>query len=336
MNRFKIGFFSVLIIIGFVFLSFQVWAAEHAKVNVRIISAPFGTMTYVLGSALEDISKKHHPWLRFNHSESPGYVYNMKKIGKEPEVRKDLIIGTGPVLNYLAKKGLPPFDQKYEGVKLLAVFALNARWLGTLNPDIKTIKDLEGKKIALGRKPQINFAFNPDAILRDGWGIKDKIKIQYLGTKPAIAALMDGLVDAAIVGGYINPAGKYFQPGPPTLELIASGKKVFHIPWGDEQVKKTIAMGLPIIPFKVPAGTLKGLDSDLSVFANTLTWCASSEFPEELAYEFVKLNIENVSKFKEYHSLGKLVSKELFSYGWDEKDIHPGAIKAFKEFRLLN
>ena len=92
MNRIKKSFFAGPLIIFIVFFTVQLWAADHPIVNVRIISAPFGTMTYVLGSALEDISKKEHPWLRFNHSESPGYVYNMKKIGKEPEARKNLII----------------------------------------------------------------------------------------------------------------------------------------------------------------------------------------------------------------------------------------------------
>ena len=220
---------AAVILMGFVAIfllqSYPASASQHAEVMLRTISAPFGTSTYVLASALEDIAKKNHPWLRISHAESPGYVFNMKKISKERELRKTMIVGTGPVLNHLIKKGLPPFDQKDEGVKLLATFALNARWLGTLNPKLKTIPDLVGKSIGFGRKPQINFAFIPEAILREGWGLAGKMKLQYLGTSPAVKALMDGLVDAAIIGGYMDPTGKKFQPGPPEIELMAPGKR---------------------------------------------------------------------------------------------------------------
>jgi TRAP transporter TAXI family solute receptor len=330
---------AAVILMGFVAIfllqSYPASAAQHAEVMLRTISAPFGTSTYVLASALEDIAKKNHPWLRISHAESPGYVFNMKKISKERELRKTMIVGTGPVLNHLIKKGLPPFDQKDEGVKLLATFALNARWLGTLNPKLKTIPDLVGKSIGLGRKPQINFAFIPEAILREGWGLAGKMKLQYLGTSPAVKALMDGLVDAAIIGGYMDPTGKKFQPGPPEIELMASGKKVYHIGWGEKEIKKTIATGLPFISFKIPAGTVKGQDKDVAAFANTLSWCAAPEFPDEYAYEFVKLLVKNVTKFKEYHSLGKLLSPELFPYGWAQSEIHPGALKAYKELKLI-
>lgn len=56
--------------------------AERPIINISLISAPFGTGSYVISGALEDISKKFHPWLRITHSESPGFVFNVKKLEK--------------------------------------------------------------------------------------------------------------------------------------------------------------------------------------------------------------------------------------------------------------
>ena len=111
-----------------------------------------------------------------------------------------------------------------------------------------------GKKIALGRGTQILWAIEPEWLIRIGWGLKDKIDIQYVGTDPAKTALLDGLVDAAVVGGYADPIGGKFSASPQTIELIATGKKLSHIPWGEDAVSKVIAQGIPIAPVTIPAG----------------------------------------------------------------------------------
>lgn len=309
--------------------------AERPITNISLISAPFGTGSYVLSGALEDISKKIHPWLRITHSESPGFVFNIKKLEKEPALKKTMIIGSGVGVDWLAQNGLPPFDKKYPAVRLLANYTLTSCWLVTLNPKIKTGKDLVGKKIALGRTTQINWAIQPDLVMRYGWEIRDKVNIQYVGLGEAVSALLDGLVDAAIGGGYFEPINMRFSLSPQTLELLSSGRHVYHIPWGEEAVKKTIAKGMPMIPVTVPAGAIKGLKESLPIFADTTSWCVDPEFPEDIAYEIVKLIINNCSKFGEHGDIGKLVSPQGLPFGWSPEKIHPGALKAYKEAGIL-
>lgn len=309
--------------------------AERPITNISLISAPFGTGSYVLSSALEDISKKIHPWLRITHSESPGFVFNIKKLEKEPALKKTMIIGSGVAVNWLAQNGLPPFDKKYPAVRLLANYTLTTPWLTTLNPKIKTGKDLGGKKIALGRTTQINWAIQPEWVIRYGWEITDKVDIRYTDIIEAVRNLLDGLVDAAIVGGYFEPVNMRFSLSPQTLELLASGRDLYHIPWGEEAVKKVIAKGMPIIPVTIPAGAIKGLKESLPIFTDTTTWCVDPEFPEDIAYEVVKLIINNCSKFGEYGDLGKLMSPQALLFGWSPEKIHPGALKAYKEAGIL-
>ncbi|HVL55710.1 MAG TPA: TAXI family TRAP transporter solute-binding subunit [Burkholderiaceae bacterium] len=309
-------------------------AQQRAPVTISLITAPFGTGSYVLGAALEDIARKNHPWLRVSHAESPGFVFNIRKLDREPELKKTMVVGSGSGVSGLAISGLKPFDKKYPPLKVIANYNLTAVWLATLDPNIKSVKDLNGKKVALGRAPQINWAVQPEWTMRHGWGL-DKVNIQYVGTKEAVDALLDGTADAAVVGGYFDPLTKKLELSPQTVEFLASGRRITHLPWGTDAVKKTIAQGMNMAPVTVPANTIQGVGSPMEIFADATAWMVAPEFPEELAYELTKLIINNIKTFGEVHAIGKLMSLDAMAYGWDPKDIHPGALRAYQEAGLL-
>lgn len=312
-------------------------ANARDPVNVSLITAPFGTGSYVLGSALEEISKKQHPWLRIASSESPGFIFNIKKLDKEPALKKSMIVGSGAGVAGLAASGDKPFDKKYAPpLKLIANYSLGAYWLATLDPKIKSISDLAGKKVALGRAAQINWAVQPESIMLHGYGLgKDKTSIQYVGTKEAVDALLDGNVDAAVVGGYFDPLTKKMEVSPQTAEFLASGRKITHLPWGKGAVNKAKATGMKMANITVPANAIEGVTTPLEVAADTISWMVAPEFPDDLAYETTKLIISNIQSFGEFHALGKLMSTEGLIYGWETSDIHPGALRAYREAGII-
>jgi len=311
-------------------------AADKPMTNVSLISGPFGTSSYVLSSALEEMSKKFHPSIRITSSETPGLVFNCKKMNKEPELKKSMFMSYTVGINWLAQQGLKPFDKKYPSAMLIANYNIGSVWLASLDAKIKGKEDLVGKKVAIGRGTQILWAIEPEWLIRIGWELKDKMDIQYVGTDPAKTALLDGLVNAAVVGGYADPVSGKFSASPQTIELIATGKKLSHIPWGKEAVQKVIAQGIPIAHLNLPANSLPGQDNALDVFADPIAWVAWPEFPEELAYEITKMIIANVSQFKNYHNLGELMSPKSLPFGWDPKNIHPGALRAYREAKILD
>lgn len=313
----------------------HVFAADREPVTVSLLSAPFGSGSYVLGSTLEEISKKHHPWLRISHAESPGFVFNIKKLDREPELKKSLIVGSGAGVSSLAAAGEKPFDKKYPPLLLLGTYNLTANWLATLDPNIKSIKDLAGKKVALGRSTQINWTIQPEWLIRYGWEMADKIKVQHIGTKGAVDALLDGTVDAAVVGGYFDPLTGKLELSPQTVELMAAGRSVHHISWGADAVRKTIERQMKIMPLTIPAGAMQGLSGPLDAVADTVAWMVAPEFPEDLAYETTKLIIGNLGTFAEVHALGKLMSPQALVYGANPQDIHPGALRAYREAGIM-
>ena len=54
-----LSFFLVTCVFAITSVGF-VQAADHPITNISVISAPFGTGSYVISTALEDISKKFH------------------------------------------------------------------------------------------------------------------------------------------------------------------------------------------------------------------------------------------------------------------------------------
>jgi|LNFM01.1.fsa_nt_gb TRAP transporter TAXI family solute receptor len=312
------------------------FAQARPETSVSLLGAPFGTGTYVLSSALEQISRKSHPWLRISAAESPGYVFNMRKLDAERDLRKNTIIGSGPALMRLGEDGGKPFDKKVERPKVLANFVITAVWLTSLDPKISKAEDVSGKRIGFGTAAQINWSVLPRAVLEHGWGIPlSKVSLQYLGNKAAVSALLDGKVDLAISGGYVDPGTGAISLAPPTTELIATGRALFHIPWGKAAVEKTAPKGFEVVPYTVPAKAIDGKNGDLETFIDSGAWTVYPEFPEELAYEITKLIIANISVFGETHAIGKLMSRKGIVYGWNPEHFHPGALRAYKEAGIL-
>lgn len=311
-------------------------AQVQDHVNIDLLTTVFGTGSYVMGTALEEISKKNSKQITINATETPGFIFNLRTLIQKPEARKNTIIGTGAGVLGLAAVGHKPFKEKHADVALLiGNYYIGTYWLATTNPNIKTVNDLEGKKIALGRAAQINWAVQTAAVIEEGYGLKGKVDIQYVGTEDAVAALLDGNVDAAIVGGYYDPLSGEMTLSPQTAELMASGRDITFISMGDEQIKKTVDSGIHMLSLYIDKNTIDNIDYDFNVIADTVSWAVSPEFSEETAYEITKLILNNIQAFSKYHALGKLMSREGLIYGWDMEDIHPGALRAYKEAGVL-
>lgn len=302
----------------------------------NLLSAPFGTGSYVMGGALEQIINSNNDTIQVNHSESPGFAFNHNTLDRDPDKRATMIIGSGRGVNAAARQGKTPFDKVTTEVMLLANYNLGGQWLATLDSDIDSVDDLRGKSVGLGRRPQINWTVQPETLLREGWDLGDDISIQYLGVNEALSALLDGHVDAAVVGGYFDPISETMQLAPATQEFLASGRDIHFIGWGHEAVEKVDSSGTPLITMMVPPGDLPGQDEPLEAYADTVSWMAHADFPEEAAYELTKLIIENVDSFADAHSLGKLMSPESLAFGWDQNEIHPGALRAYQEAGILD
>ena len=205
--------------------------------------------------------------------------------------------------------------------------------LVTLDPNIKTIDDLVGKKLALGHIGQIMWAIETLWIL-EAHGIKDKIDISHVGPSGARDALLDGLADAAITSVNFNPHTQVIAPSSQTIELLGSGKRLYWIQYTEQAIDELRATGYPGTKWIAPAGSLEGMDQDTMYNADKFGPYGKDTFPEDLAYEFTKFSIDQYKEYHPYHVLTALFDPEFFAFGLTQDIMNPGAVRAFEEYGI--
>lgn len=312
-------------------------AAEDGKKVIHLLSTPFGTGSYVLGTALESIVNKGNYPVTVAHAETPGQAYNVNKLNADTAARKNTVVTASQGINWLAEQGKKPFPAKRTPLKLIGIYTYTGTWLASDDKDVKTVPDLKGKRVAMGRIPQVIWGYEPDALLRHGYGddFYKSLKLQPVGTSEAATALVNGQVDAATIGGYLDPVNGKFSPSPQTVEVLASGRKLHHLDWTKEAVEKTGAKDIALFPIQLPAGTVEGQTEPIWIGADLHGLFAHPDLPDEDAYILAKAMIENVGEFGKYHALGSLMSREGLVKGFTPDKIHPGALRAYKEAGIL-
>ena len=324
-----------LVVMSLALCSGLAGAAE--KVRINLLSTPFGTGSYVLGTALENIVNKGDYPILISHAETPGQAFNVNKLNADAAAAK-----TPWARPPRASTGWPPRARSPSRPSVPRCCSSAATPIRPPGSSPRTTPSNPSATCAASASPwaaspQAIWGYEPDALLRCGYSddFYKSLSIQYVGTGEAATALVNGQVDAATIGGYMDPVSGKFSPAPQTVEVIASGRDLHHLDWTEDAVKKTAAKDIPLIPFSVPAHSVEGQTAPIFIGADTHGLFAHPDFPEEYAYILAKAMIENIDAFAQYHALGALMSREGLIKGWSPEQIHPGALRAYKEAGLL-
>lgn len=315
-------------------------AAEERKVSLML--SPAGSGPVVAYAVMQTRAKDNHPWLRPIAIETPGFNYNVQYLAKNEKLWKDTIIGSATVLEWAAKTGLKPFYPEplkpAADYKIIGVMSLTGGIFVTTNKSINKLDDFAGKRIATGLLTQNEWGMYPRMIM-DGLGISKKTKaINPLGTTPNVEAMLDGRADVSFLVAFSSDGLKdTILPGP--FKLIEASKRDFHyISVTPAQVaaynKKS---GASFDVRKFPPNTLPNQPKEVTTFGNYLLMSAHKSFPDDLAYEFVKLWIKMGPTIAKFNAFGKLWTPESISAAARATPaaIHPGAMKAYKELGLV-
>ena len=116
------------------------------------------------------------------------------------------------------------------------------------------------------------------------------------------------------------------------VKLEASGRTFYHIAFTDEQLANVQKKNPPMAPMSIKAGSMVNLDQDIkAIWSGALGYGVKDVFPEDLAYEYTKLFIDNADLLAEYHAMGTLAAAETGAYGLTKRLLHPGSVRAFEE-----
>jgi uncharacterized protein len=308
-------------------------AAKHEIVKLKMLSMAVGGNVYVLSFALGEITNKYHPWIRIDCQEGRGSEANLKNLAERPEMRKDTLIFTHELSNVYAREAREPFKIPYTGARVIAAMTGTNILFVTLDKRIKTKQDFVGKRVMTMRPGTINAKLH-EVLLKDVWGIGDKVKLNYGTFESVRDSLQDGLVDIGCISISGLPGSDYWDPIPVLNELM-SVKDVYFISVPPDDVRAMADKArLPVKPCTVPAKAIGPKQPEaIQAFTTSLSWWADQEMSEEIVYEITKVIYEHANKFEEHAGvLGKLVSgKTMAKVGAPEDLFHPGAMRFYRE-----
>lgn len=320
----------------------------HPEVKMDIWGGPFGGTLYVTGFAFMDTLNKTHPWLRGSIIETKGgwdNVLNSDKdkakmansmITSDYPTLPDIINGAAKTWNDAGRTPAKPGDRL-----VICAMATAAQLMVTFDPNIKSGKDVIGKRVAGWTRGSGAYS-TLQATLFAEWGITEKDLKSYDGMelKAKTDALSDGLVDAI----HLSEPFVLDKPtltSPNLAELLTSPKPLYNIPVtkqeADAFVAKMKASGDKsfLVPWKVlPAGHYSknwpqgGTNIQYQIF-----WCYK-ELPEEIQYEIAKTLIEKSDDIAAHGGAAALMVPSVLVGALpvaSEAEVAPGALKYYKE-----
>ena len=87
----------------------------------------------------------------------------------------------------------------------------------------------------------------------------------------------------------------------------------------------------------MPANTVSNQPEPVTSFGNYTLLTVHKSFPEETAYEMTKLWLKSGIELGKYSAIAKIWDKETIATiaKISPTNIHPGALRAYKEFGLI-
>lgn len=291
--------------------------SEMPTVELSIPTSNLTGTWYIWGSALSKVINDYVDGYTASPQVTDGPLADIQMLEDDEAL---LTLGNTAV-SYEAWNGegiASPDGTKYQ--KQRALFMAYPSYfhnITTAQTGIKNITDLEGKVVhcaPVGSGPNYSIEYSMNAL-----GIKPKDKI-YGGVDAAYELLKDNNIANVVLAMGI-PVG--------TVTDFALNYDMRFIEYTDEQLA-TVCEAYPFLtPAKIPAGTYKGQDHDVSTvkFGNMIV--AHKDMDEELAYQICKASFEHKDYFINAHSSGKDMTEEAFVDC--TIPLHPGAIRYFKE-----
>lgn len=306
----------------------------HEEVEIQVYSAKFGGVNYVAGVTIAELLNKYHPWIKATNLETTGTIENIKQDDGDPAKKAITLRANVSIPYWLAVDGTEPLYDKAYNIMPIASFSVNLGGLFvTADPSIKTPQDLKGKKVGVGGKGSA-FLAETQFVLKDCWDIWDEIQPEYLDFNSSRDAFMDGLLDVVYSPGQWV-GGNSFVVHPLMQEVLQTREVGILTPTIAEIQKGKAASGWSIGSMTVPKDAFKENvpAADVTIVPGSLFFSAYPEMDEEVVYEITRIMYEHTDAFVEAHKSMGAISPEIMAFlpAADESQVHPGALKFYKE-----
>jgi len=192
--------------------------------------------------------------------------------------------------------------------------------------DIRKLDDLLGKRINFGPQGSGMYATMEVLMGLKGWTKQSFSTVTYLQPSEQPKALCDGKIDVMIYASG-NPNG--------VLQEAAQTCKIRILSVDSETIEKLIASNSFYVKSIIPGGMYAGNQSAVQTFGVKAGVVASEKASADVVYNITKAVFENFDNFKTLHPVFSSLKKEEMVKEGSSAPIHPGALKYFREAKLI-
>lgn len=224
-------------------------------------------------------------------------------------------------ISYWAYKGRQMFKTPLTNLRAIAALYPEHVQLITLkDSNIKTLADLKGKRVSVGA-PGSGVEADVQAIFQVADLTYKDMKVDYLDFGATTSRFKDNQIDAGfVVAGY------------PTASImdLATTKPITLLNF-DKAFLDRLAQEHPyFVPSTVPAGTYKGIDTEIHTPAVMAILITNDQVSEQTIYEFTKELYAHLNDVHAAHAMAKEIKLQTALDGLTIP-LHPGAAKFYKE-----
>ncbi len=207
-----------------------------------------------------------------------------------------------------------------ESFRVIGGLYAEAVQLITMDPEIKTVADLKGKKVSIGAAGS-GVYFNAVDVLAAAGLTEEDIQPQYQSFGDSADALKDKKIDAAfIVAGAPTPA----------IQELCTSADAYLVPIDGDIADKLMESSPYYTAYEIPADTYDGQTEAVTTVTVKATLIVSASASEEDVYNITKGIFDNIDAITAAHAKGAELSIENATSGMTAP-FHAGAAKYFAE-----
>jgi TRAP transporter TAXI family solute receptor len=314
----------MVVIVAFFALAFCFTTSASAKLYVFGGGPAGGTFQVVANGIQVYQPVKDLEGITIKAQTSAGSVENLRKTNAGRQ--QFSTVYSGHV--WLGRNGKMKNDtKKYENVLAVAwLYGAPAQLVVRQGSGIKSVKDLDGKKVGVGNAGSGAFA-NCELFFAH-MGVWDKIERNAMGYNDAAAAFGNRQLDAF----WLFTA---FPSG--AVIMAAQTNDIALLPLAKDAEDSGFFEKYPYFgKLSVPAGTYRGVDYDSPSFQDSALWVANADVPADVVYKMLTVIFTDEGL---KHMVGQKKTFKNMSLETGATNIvtpfHPGAEKFWKEKGML-
>jgi len=307
MKKLRVMLFVLTVLFSLGFLIAQEAPAKSVK-KILIGGGRTAEPWYPLSQALAKFINEKSDWLKAEVVSTAGITGNVDMCKKHP--KKYIGVSSFSHIHYRPGHEFGRKRGYYTGERFIANASSMTQLLVTYDPKIKSVKDLTGKIVDIGRKGAAN---TPDhkAVL-NAYGVLDKVKLVYTGFGGGANQMKDGRVDVTqMMFNHIYPIN--FSKGG-IVEKMETRSPVYYIGFDRKILLDLRNKEFATLPVRIPAKALdpKTQPKELWAFNDPTFFIADKDMDPDVVFEVTRIIWETPAKeWAKWHPIGAHMTKEF-------------------------